>query len=117
MGYKMPLVVKDVYLPFDDDDDGITPDEYEKKYGIRLEEIFKYDSDTSVVSITPCKLYIIYTSYSSAQNANICQPVMSLNWDATAGKYIFNGTIQQNTFCIAFNADGVLDECGFYDNN
>lgn len=40
MSYKTQLVVKEVYLPIDRSDDGITIEQYKEKYGIDLYDVF-----------------------------------------------------------------------------
>lgn len=45
--YKTPLIVKDVYIPFSEDDDGITLEQYKDKYGIDLTEHFDFKDDSN----------------------------------------------------------------------
>lgn len=64
MSYKTPLVVKEVYLPIDYSDDGITIEQYKEKYGIDLYDvlIIKKNKDGNTYDIFPksiCKIYLI----------------------------------------------------------
>lgn len=61
MAYKMPLVVKEIYIPCWDDDQAITLDEYREKYGIDLREFFTFDSGGIHLNENgkKCKIYIV----------------------------------------------------------
>ena len=69
--YKTPIVCKEVIIPFERSvDDGITLDQYRKKYGIDLRDFFSFDQDNNLImfkqdrsNILRLNVYIIGTAY------------------------------------------------------
>lgn len=61
MAYQTPIVCKEVYIPVDLDDDGMTLDEYKQKYGIDLNDFFSFDSGgiTLKTEAKRSKLFIV----------------------------------------------------------
>ena len=62
MGYKTPLVVKEVYIPFKRSvDDKITLAEYKEKYGIDLTEFFLFSPNENRIDVIAknTKLYFV----------------------------------------------------------
>ena len=60
MGYPNYQVCKEVFLPFDESDDGITIEQYKEKYGIDLRDYFEFSHEDGIVR-KPClaKIYTI----------------------------------------------------------
>ena len=66
MGYKMPIVCKDMYIPIEDGD-FLSFDEYKAKYGIDLKQYFEFDSNGTILFNPPkyIKMYLVSsTSFS-----------------------------------------------------
>ena len=64
MGYQMPIVCKEIYLPVNDDfiSTGVTYAQYKEKYGIDLDDIFGHSVDDNIVTITfkeKAKIYLV----------------------------------------------------------
>lgn len=69
MGYKMPIVCKDVIIPLDSNDNDITLDGYKEKYGIDLREFFEFDANSDTITFSlnrknTIKLYVYFVNYS-----------------------------------------------------
>lgn len=63
MGYEMPIVCKDVYLPYVDEGT-ITKENYKKTTGVDLDDVFEYsETDGCVVVKNHCKLYLVTPAY------------------------------------------------------
>ena len=96
MGYKMPLVTKEIYLPLSDGElvDGITLEEYQEKYGIDLKPFIKLDTFNKTISCDFgfSKIYIVNADW----NVYFCTNVFSYilvnstqNWiEGEQGAYI-----------------------------
>lgn len=59
MGYEMPIVCKDLYLPIEDDD-SLSFDEYKAKYGIDLKQYFKLVNNDADIMYNPPKYTKVY---------------------------------------------------------
>ena len=71
MGYKMPNVVKEIYLPINPDEDGagLTIEQYKEKYGIDLKELFVFNTrDFQVKCNKIAKLYVVNIGVSSGSD-------------------------------------------------
>lgn len=71
MGYQMPIVCKEVYLPVDQNflTNNPTVEEYNERYGLDLLSIVKpvYDADNSLLYVKErpyTKIYLVISNYS-----------------------------------------------------
>lgn len=79
--YKNPIVCKEIYLPFDSDqDDGITLDAYKEKYGIDLRDYLEFGDIANQITNrnlkTSIKIFVIDTGY-----YNIAIPLQIVHLD------------------------------------
>lgn len=121
MGYQMPIVCKEVYLPFEserayEDDDSYSVAEYKEKFGIDLNEIFDVDTNGYVFPKAPVKLYVVLVSVEGLSNYNLAQPVCTITKQEDTGLVDFNGLYAQFTFQVTVE-NGVITRCGSVDNN
>ena len=117
MGYQMPNVVKEVYLPFKGNDEDITPQEYKERYGIDLYEVFNIDQLGNLLVKSFTKLYIVYLD-GLGFNSNLAEPV--IDWVSETiedeARFTFNSRVNQFTFSIVIKEHKII-KCGYYDNN
>ena len=63
MGYKMPIVCKDLYIPISFNDSALTLREYKEKYGIDLSQYLEVDTNSDEIHLLLpkfTKVYIVY---------------------------------------------------------
>ena len=88
MGFKNPIVCKEVYLPCDIDEEGLSFKQYKNKFGIDIEKIFDINFDEhSVATITNnfTKIYLVGNYY--AFNVGMLTRIIDVSDEANPHKF------------------------------
>ena len=128
MGYQMPIVCKEVYLPCDPQflANSPTVEEYNQHYGIDLLSIVKpvYNEELNSCEIFErpyTKIYLVLTNYGNSNLRCVRMSnqglTMTANVSTFAFNYAFTDTENSNFgFGIAFKfEDGILDHLEFFE--
>ena len=72
MSYKTPLIVKEIYLPFEVNGE-YTLDEYKNKFGIDLRDYFDFYEDANKIVLKPtsAKIFVVTISVDSVIDRTI----------------------------------------------
>ena len=118
MSYKTPNVVKEIYLPFEGNDDSLTIPQYKEKYGIDLSEIFdvklgeSVNGDTLPYSLkTISKLYLIDIDGLMSEGVYLKNAVYPFSYCKPTGdrksNLLLTGIDEESYFSFTFiNLDG-----------
>lgn len=63
MGYKMPIVCKEVYLPVDTDGAKLTFEQYKEKTGIDLHDVFDFVFNNGYIEVSVKGMQKVYLAY------------------------------------------------------
>ena len=86
MGYPNFGKVKTIVLPIEDGDSGLTFDEYEKKYGLDIREIFRLYKNETTYSFELKENTLYLLSY-----GGVIKPLFIFNDTGIAVNYSFDG--------------------------
>lgn len=76
MGYQMPNVYKEIYLPISPNDD-LSISEYKEKYGVDLREYLTLEDDTLHFYAKNTKVHVVYVDFDeSLINNNMASSVI-----------------------------------------
>lgn len=121
MGYEMPIVVKDVYIPLYEQS-SISKEDYRKLTGIDLDDIFVYDADNygGVVLKPLIKLWLVnmdfvYSPITENQKMVIALTKNVLN-SATETLFLFGFVDEDHQVGFAIKSDNDTHEILSIDN-
>lgn len=112
MGYKMPNIVKEIYLPIPGD--WKTLEEYKEEYGIDLREFIRLDSNAIYFNFGNAKVYLVLTEEYINQVGSNFSRVVPITYYTIKAKAGDAGAITQIGFSNEYNAESSLYGFGLY---